>query len=84
MCPPLVTADIYVIFHLVPHACQQITVDGHTFYCCLLAANQDNYVRELFLKQNLESFSLYRRKNYNDPLRGLFVANFLNVSRTYE
>jgi len=32
----------------------------------------------------LESFSLYRRKNYRDQLSGLFVANFLNVSRTYE
>jgi hypothetical protein len=27
-------------------------------------------------KKNLESFSLYRRKNYHDPLRGLFVKNF--------
>jgi hypothetical protein len=27
-------------------------------------------------KKNLESFSLYRHKNYNDPLRSLFVANF--------
>jgi hypothetical protein len=43
------TADIYAIVHLVPHACQHITVDGHTCYYCLLAANQDNYVRELFL-----------------------------------
>jgi hypothetical protein len=43
------TAEIYAIFHLVPHACQHITVDGHTFYYCLLAANQGNYVREVFL-----------------------------------
>jgi len=27
-------------------------------------------------KKNLESFSLYRRKNYHDPLRSLFVVNF--------
>ena len=27
-------------------------------------------------KKNLESFSVYRRKNYHDPLRSLFVANF--------
>jgi hypothetical protein len=52
------TADIYAIGHLVPHACQHITVDGHTCYYCLLAANQGNYVRELFLKNNLESFYL--------------------------
>jgi len=26
-------------------------------------------------KKNLESFSLYRRKNYRDPLSSLFVAN---------
>jgi hypothetical protein len=45
------TADIYAIIHLVPHACQRITVDGHTCYYCLLAANQGNYVRELFLKK---------------------------------
>jgi hypothetical protein len=43
------TADIYAIVHLVPYACQHITVDGHTCYYCLLAANQGNYVRELFL-----------------------------------
>jgi hypothetical protein len=43
------TADIYAIVHLVPHACQHITVDGHTCYYCLLASNQGNYVRELFL-----------------------------------
>jgi hypothetical protein len=42
-------ADIYGIVHLVPHACQHITVDGHTTYYFLLAANQGNYVRKLFL-----------------------------------
>jgi hypothetical protein len=42
------TTDIYAIVHLVPHACQLITVDGHTCSYCLLAANQGNYVRELF------------------------------------
>jgi hypothetical protein len=42
-------ADIYAIVHLVPHACQHIMVDGRTCYYCLLAANQGNYVRELFL-----------------------------------
>jgi hypothetical protein len=51
------TADIIAIFHLVPHACQHITVDGHTCYYCLLAANQGNYVHELFLKKTWE-FSL--------------------------
>jgi hypothetical protein len=44
------TADIYAIVHLVPHACQHITVDGHTCYYCLLAANQGNYARQLFFK----------------------------------
>jgi hypothetical protein len=70
------TADIYVIVHLIPHACQHITVNGHTCYCCLLAANQGNYVHQLFLKKNLGSFSVSRHKNYHDPLRSLFVANF--------
>jgi len=36
------------------------------------------------VKKNMESFSLFRRKNYHDPLRSLFVANFLNISRTYD
>jgi len=35
-------------------------------------------------KKDLESFSLYRRKKYHDPFSSLFVANFQNVSRTYE
>jgi hypothetical protein len=42
----------------------------------ILAASQGNYVCGRFLKKNLESFSLYRRKNYHDPLRSLSVANF--------
>jgi hypothetical protein len=49
------TVGIYAIVHLVPHACQRITVDRHTCYYCLLVANQGNYVRELFLKK-LEKF----------------------------
>jgi hypothetical protein len=43
------TADIYALVHRVPHACQHITVDGPTCFYCVLAANQGNYVRELFL-----------------------------------
>jgi hypothetical protein len=43
------TADIYAILYLVPHASQHITVDDHTCYYCLLAANQGNYLSELFL-----------------------------------
>jgi hypothetical protein len=50
------TADVYAIVHLVPHACQHIRVDY--IYNCPLAANQDNYVRGLFLTKNVESFSL--------------------------
>jgi len=37
-----------------------------------------------YVKKNMESFSLNRRKKYHDPLSSLFVANFFNVSRTYE
>jgi hypothetical protein len=37
-----------------------------------------------FFKKYLKSFSLYWRKNYHDGFSRLFVANFLNVSRTYE
>ena len=50
--------------------------ERHICYYCLLAANQGNIVHGLFLKKkNLNSFSLYRRKNYHDPLRSLCVAN---------
>jgi hypothetical protein len=45
-------ANVYAIVHLVPHACQHITVD-HICYYCLLAANQGNYVHGLFLKKTL-------------------------------
>jgi hypothetical protein len=69
------TADIYAIAHLVSHACQHITADSRTCYYCLLAANQGNDVREIFLKK-LGNFSLYQRKNYHDPLLILFVADF--------
>jgi hypothetical protein len=44
------TADVYAIVHLVPHACQHITVD-HICYYCLVATNQNNCVRGLFLKK---------------------------------
>jgi hypothetical protein len=87
------TADIYAIVHLVPHACQHITIDPshssgdkvakiltsterHIWYYCLLAANQGNHVHSFSFKNNVESFSLYRRKNYHNPLRSLFVSNF--------
>jgi hypothetical protein len=46
------TADIYAIIHFVPHSCQHITANGHTCYYCLLAGNQGNSGRELFLKTN--------------------------------
>jgi hypothetical protein len=69
------TEDVFLIVHLVPHACQHVMVD-HIYYYCLLAENQGNYVHGLSLKKYMECFSLYRRKNYQDPLRSLFVANF--------
>jgi hypothetical protein len=50
--------------------------ERHIWYYCLLAANQGNCVHGLFFDKNLESFSLYRRKNYHDPLRSLFIVNF--------
>jgi hypothetical protein len=50
--------------------------ERHIWYYCLLAAKQGNYVHGLCLEKKLESFSLYRRKNYHDPLRSLFVGNF--------
>jgi hypothetical protein len=43
----------------------------------VLAANESKYVQGLFLeKKKLGEFSPYRRKNYHDPLRSVFVANF--------
>jgi hypothetical protein len=76
-------ADIYASVHLFSHACQHIMVDQSHYYC-LLAANQGNYVRGLFLVKKFNCFSLYRRKINRDPLHSLVVANFLNVSRTYD
>jgi hypothetical protein len=75
------TADVYAIIHLVPHACQHITVD-HICYYCHLAVNQGNNVRGFFPSKNFENFSLYQRKNYHDPLRSLFVANFFLICFT--
>jgi hypothetical protein len=43
-------ADVYAIVHLLRHPCQHITID-HICCYCLLAANQGNYVRGLFLKK---------------------------------
>jgi hypothetical protein len=51
------TADFYATVHLVPHACQHITVD-HVCYYCFLATNQGNNVRGLFLKKDGEYLSL--------------------------
>jgi hypothetical protein len=44
-------ADVYAVVHLVPHPCQHFTV-YRIYYFCLLAANQGNYVRGLFSKNN--------------------------------
>jgi hypothetical protein len=44
------TADVHAIVHLVPHACQHITVDCICYYC-LLAANKDNYMNRLLLEK---------------------------------
>jgi hypothetical protein len=41
-------ADIYVIVHLIPHVCQHL-LNAIFAYYCLLAENQGNYVRGLFL-----------------------------------
>jgi hypothetical protein len=51
MCPPLVIRPTSMRQPISFHTRQHITVDGHTCYYCLLAANQSNYVRELFLKK---------------------------------
>jgi hypothetical protein len=54
------TTDVYAIVHLVPYACQHITVD-HICYYCLLAANQDNYVRGLFFKEKRKAW--FKKQN---------------------
>jgi hypothetical protein len=43
--------------------------------CCITKGGHIEHLGEE-AKKNLVSFSLYRRKNYHDPLRSLFVANF--------
>jgi hypothetical protein len=47
-----------------------------TCYYCLLAANHGTVCADFSLKKLGEFLSLYWRKNYHDPLRSLFVANF--------
>jgi hypothetical protein len=87
-------ADIYAIVHLVPHACQRITVEpnhssndrvAEILEICGEWRHKDSVLHKPpedtlsiceICKKNLESFSLYQRKNYHDPLRSLFVANF--------
>jgi hypothetical protein len=69
------TVDVSAIVYFVVHASQHITVD-HICYYCLLVANKSNYVHRLFVKKTLESFALYRRKNYNDPLRSFLLRIF--------
>jgi hypothetical protein len=48
------TADMYATVHLIPHACQHITVDGHTCYYCLLVANQGTMCVRFSLKKTLK------------------------------
>jgi hypothetical protein len=45
------TADIYATVHLIPHACQHITVNGHTCYYCLRVANQGTTCVRFTLKK---------------------------------
>ena len=52
--------------------------------CRITKGGHIEHLRNMYKKKNLESFSLYQRKNYHDPLSSVFVVNFLNVSRTYE
>ena len=75
------TADIYTIVHPVPHACQHITVDqSHSSVGKVLQKVDTLNICEICKKKRKkklgEFFSLYRRKNYHDPLSSLFVANF--------
>jgi hypothetical protein len=47
-----------------------------SFVLTVLAENWGNYVFGPSLDGNVESMSLYLRKNYHDLLRSVFVANF--------
>jgi hypothetical protein len=77
------TADIFSIVHLVPHACQHL-LNAIFGYYCLLAANQGNYVRGLFLKKKiLESFSIGVRITTTRCVV-YSLRFFLNMSRPYE
>jgi hypothetical protein len=69
------TADIYAIVHLVPHAS---AYHGRRPYLLLLSPSgkSEQLCARAFPYKNLESFSLYQRKNYHDPLRSQFVDNF--------
>src|SRR5215475_15312355 len=69
------TADIYAIVHLVPHASACGTRWTIAQMSAVLPKVDTLSICEI-CKKNLESFSLYRRKNYHDLLRSLFVAHF--------
>jgi hypothetical protein len=71
------TADIYTIVHFVPHAS---AYHGRRSYLLLLVLSPSGKsgqtrARAFPLKKTWK-FTLYRHKNYHDPLRSLFVANF--------
>jgi Golgi nucleoside diphosphatase len=65
--------DIYAILYLVPRACQHITVD---LLLLSPSGKSGQLCARAFPLKKLENFSLYRRKNYHDPLISLFVVNF--------
>jgi hypothetical protein len=69
-------ADNNTIIHFIPYVYQHITVDRATAAVILLLPSgkpRQLYTRAFF-KKYLKSFSLYWRKNYDEPLRSLFVA----------
>ena len=84
MCPPLVIRQTSMRQSISFHTRVSISRSTRATVAVCPSGKQGKYVRGLFLKNNFNSFSLYRRKNYHDPLRSPFVANFLNVSRIYE
>jgi hypothetical protein len=55
-----------------------LTVININIYLLLLSPSgkSGQICARAFPLKNLESLSLYRRKNYHDLLRSLFVANF--------
>jgi hypothetical protein len=57
------------------HICLLLSPNGKSGQLCAQAFPLFICIYNIYMK-NFDSFPLYQRKNYHDPLRSLFVDNF--------